>query len=97
MAVYQIINMIAVGHCFVATVCPVGMGLLVGGTFVIGRTALGIVRVHGNCVVVYASAFCVVQVAIMKVINVTVVLYSRMAAVWPMLVRVRTCLSRIRL
>jgi hypothetical protein len=33
------------------------------------------------------------QVAIVQIIDMAVMLYSRMAAVWTVLVRVRTCLS----
>ena len=96
MAVHQIINMVAMWHCFVAAVCSMRVGLLVCRAAVIGRTTFGIVCIHRNCVVIHVSTLRVMQVAIVKIIDMTVMLYSGMAAFRTVLVGVSTCLSWIR-
>ena len=85
--------MVAVWHSLVTAVCTMGVGLLVCRTVVAGRTALRIVGAYSNRVVVYVSALGVMQTAVVKIIDVAVMLYRRMAAVRTVLVRMRIGLS----
>ena len=90
MAVDKVIDMVAMRHCLVAAIRTVGVGLLMGGTVVGRRTVFRIGCADLNLVVVHVSTVGVVQVAIMKIIDVAIVPYRRMAAVWAVLVRVST-------
>jgi hypothetical protein len=66
------------------------MRLVMTGAVVARCALLRIRRVHFNAVVEHAIATCVMQVAIMKIVRVVVMLYSRVAAIWSMQVAVRT-------
>ena len=87
-AIHQVIDMIAVRHGLVATVGPVSVRLLMGGTTVVRSAFLWIRRGHFDLVVVYMVAVTVVQVAIVKIIGVAIVFHGGVPAVWAMLVAV---------
>lgn len=89
-AIYQVIDVIPVWHGLVAAVRAVSMRLVMTGAAVARCALVRIYRVHFNAVVEHAIATCVVQVAIVKIVRVVIMLYSRMATVWTMLVAVRT-------
>ena len=89
-AIHQVIDVTPVWHGLVATVRAMNVRLIVPRAAVSWRTFLGIHSVYFNPVVVHMIAMRVVQVAIVKIVRVTIVLHSRMAAIRPMLVAVRT-------
>ena len=96
-AIHQVIDMIAVRHGLVATVGPVSVRLLMGGTTVVRSAFLWIRRGHFDLVVVYMVAVTVVQVAIVKIIGVAIVFHGGVPAVWAMLVAVGPRVLLVRL
>jgi hypothetical protein len=83
-AIHQIVYMVPVGYCLMATVRSVNMLLTVAGTLV-GRSAmLGIRRAHLNAMIVHMIAVLMVKVAIVQVICVTVMFYGLMTAIGTM-------------
>jgi len=86
-AIHQVINMVAMRHGFVATVGTVSVRLL-STTVVFRCTFLRIRRTHCNLVVVHMIVVGEMQVAIVNIIDVAVVLYRCVPAVWAMHVAV---------
>jgi hypothetical protein len=84
--VHQVIDMVAVRDGLMAACRTVHMAFLVGSAVVIGRAILGIPSAHVNLVVVHVIAVSMMQVAIVKVIRMTVVFYRCMPAVRAMFV-----------
>lgn len=82
----QVIHMASVWHSLVAAVRAVSMLLVVPRTLMTGRALLRIRRVDLNAVVVYMIAMRVMQMPVMKIIGMSVMLYSRMTAIWAMVV-----------
>ena len=60
MAIYQIIDVISVGYCFVAAVHAVNVRLIMTGTFVAVRAFFGIRRGYLDSVVLHMIAMGVV-------------------------------------
>ena len=88
MAIYQVINMVAMRHGFVAAVGTVSVRLLMGGAAVVRCAFLRIRLGHLNLMVVHMITVIVMQVAIVKIIGVAVVFHGGVPAVWPMHVAV---------
>jgi hypothetical protein len=87
-AINQIVDVIPVGYCLMAAIYAVNVRPIMTGTFVAWRAFLRIRRVYIDAVVVHSIAMGMVQVAIVKVVNVAIVLHSGMATVRAMLVAV---------
>ncbi len=80
MAIDQVINMIAMWHGLMAAAWAVHMTGGVAGALMAWRAALGVVSVDRQAVLIDMIVMHMVQVAIVQVINVTIVLNRRMAA-----------------
>lgn len=78
--VHQIVDVVAVGDCLVAAAWTVNVTWLVPSAAVLGRAYGGIGCADSDGVLVHMVAMGVVQVAIVQIINVAVVLHSRVAA-----------------
>lgn len=89
-ATNQVIDVVPVGYGLVPTVCAMDMRLVMTRTVVAWRTLLRIGRVDLDAMLVHYIAVRMVQVAIVKIVNVAIVLDSRMATVWAVLVAVST-------
>jgi hypothetical protein len=87
-AVDQVIHVISMRHSFMAAVRAVSVLLVVSRTLMTRRALLRIGRVHLNAMVIYMVAMWVMQVTVVKIIGMSVVFYSRMAAIWAMMVAV---------
>jgi len=90
MAIHQVINVISVGYCRVATVPTVHVRLLMSGAVMVWCAFLRINRGYLNAVIVHVIAVRMMQVAIMKIVDVAIVLYRDMTTVRAMLMAVRT-------
>jgi len=86
--IHQVIEVIPVRYRLMAAIRAVNVRFIVSGTFVAWRAFLGIRRGYLDAVVVHMVAMGVVEVPIVKVVNVTIVLHSDMATVRTMLVAV---------
>jgi hypothetical protein len=86
--IHQVVNMIPVGYCLMTAVHAVSVRLIMTGTFVPWRAFLRIRRAYLDAVVVHLIAMGVVQVPIVKVVNVAIVLHSGMATGRAMLMAV---------
>ena len=89
MAIDQIIRMAPMRYSLVTAVPAMDMRLVVPGTNMPRCTLLRIARTHFDLVVAYVVSINVVQMAIVKVIGVTVMFYCDMSALWAMFMRVR--------
>jgi hypothetical protein len=89
-AVDQVIEMVPVGNCLVATIRTVNMRFIMSRAGVAWRTSLRIHRVHAKVVVVNMIALRVMQVAVVKIVRMTIVSHSRMTTVRTMRVAVST-------
>jgi hypothetical protein len=87
---YQVIDVVPVGYGLVPTVCTMNMRLIMTRTVVAWRTLVRIGRVDLDAMIVHQIAVRMVQVAIVKIVNMAIVLDSRMATVWAVLVAVST-------
>jgi hypothetical protein len=94
MAAYEVIDMVAVWHRFVATAGPVTMSLLVSSAVMIGGAAGRIGTGHRQAVLLDVTAVLVVQVAVVQVVGVAVVADGHVAAVRPVLMIVAFVVSR---
>ena len=88
MTVDEVVNVIPMGNCFMATGRPVNMRLLMSGAVVAGCAFLRIRCVHFNAVFVHMPIVQMVQVSIVKIVGVAIVLHGRMATIRAMLVAV---------
>ena len=88
MAIHQVINMVAMRHGFVAAVGTVSVGLPMGSAAVVRRAFLRIRSGDLNLMVVHMIAVSVMQVAIVKIIGVTVVFHGSVPTVCAMHVAV---------
>jgi hypothetical protein len=84
----QVIDVIAVRHRFVAAVQPMNMCLLMSGAVVVWCTPDRIHRGDLDSVVVHMAVVRVVQVPIVKVVDVAVVLHGGVSTIRAMLVKV---------
>ena len=78
-AVDQIIDMVPMGHCLVAASITVAVILVVARTGVVRGTVSPILGGHGQGVLIDVVFMGMMKVAIMKVIDVAVVLDGRVA------------------
>jgi hypothetical protein len=83
-AVDQVIDVVAMRHCLVATAGAVNVVGSMAGAGVARRTYRRIRRIAGDHMLVDVVAMDVVQVAIMQVVDVVIVLDRRVAAAGPM-------------
>ena len=86
--IHQVVDVIPVGYSLMTAVHAVSVGLIMTGTFVAWRAFLRIFQVYLDAVVVHLIAMGVVQVPIVKVVNVAIVLHSGMATGRAMLMAV---------
>lgn len=77
------------GYSFVAAVYTMNMRLVVPRTGMAGCTLLRIDRTHFDLVVVYLASMRMMQVAIVKIIRVTIMLHCDMPTVRAMSMAVR--------
>lgn len=85
MAADQIIDVVAVGHRFVAAAGTVAMAFLVLAAIVIGRAAGRVDAADGQLMFLDASDAHVVQMPVMQIIDMILVLNRHMAATGAML------------
>jgi hypothetical protein len=78
----------AVGHPFVAAIRTMNVPFVVTGALMVSRATVWVRCVDLKHVLVNMIPVHVVQVALMQVIDVPVVAYGFMPAVWPMLMGV---------
>ena len=90
MAIHQVIDVISVGYCRVATVRSVHVRLLMSGAVMVRCALLRIDRGYLNAVIVHMIAVRMMQVAIVKIVDVAIVLHRDMTTVRAMLVAVST-------
>jgi hypothetical protein len=97
MAIHEIVDVIAMGHCFVTTVFAMLVGFLVARATVVRRTFVRIRRCHLNAVIVDVVAVNMMKVAIMQVIGVVIVFHCRMTTTGAMLVVMGSRMLGVRL
>ena len=90
MAIYQVIDVISVGYCRVATIRAVDVRLLMPGAVMVWCAFLRISRGHLNAVIVHMIAVRMMQVTIVNIVDVAVVLHRDMTTVGAMLVAMST-------
>jgi hypothetical protein len=88
-ALHQVIDMVAMGHSFVAAVGSMSVRLFMPVALVVRCASFRILRVHLQAMVVDMIAVCIVHMTIMQIVRMPIVLHRRMAAILPMLVGVR--------
>lgn len=97
-AVNQVVDMVAMWHGLVSATGAVYMAWLVAGAMVRRRAAVGVGCRNGNDMLIHMVAMWVVQVAVVQIINMAVVLDSRVSTTGAVLVLVRlvvgTCAGR---
>jgi hypothetical protein len=84
----QIIHVVAMWNGLMPAIRAMNVSLLVQVATMLGCATLRIGGAHLNPVLVYAIAAFVVQMAVVKVIDMTVVSHSRVPATWTMRVGV---------
>jgi magnesium-transporting ATPase (P-type) len=87
-AFYQVVNVAAVGHPFVAAIRTMNVPFVVTGALMVSCATLWVRCVHLKHVLVNMIPVHMVQVPLMQVIDVPVMADGFMPAVWPMLVSV---------
>jgi hypothetical protein len=80
MVAHEVIDMVAVGHCFVPAVVAVDVLGVVVGTAVAGRAAVGVLGVDLQDVLVDVVPVGVVEMAVVHVVDVVGVRYGRVPA-----------------
>ena len=80
MAVHQVIDMIAVWHCLVTASGTMDVAGLMAGTTMVRRTSIWICRGHLDHMFIDLVAFDMLQMAVLKVVNMTTVSYGGMPA-----------------
>ena len=88
MTVHEVVNVVPMGHCLMATGRPVNMRLLMSGAVVARCAFIRIRRVHFNAVLVHMPIMRMVQVSIVEIVCVAIVLHGRMTTIRAMLVGV---------
>ena len=87
-AVYQVVDVIAVRYGLVAAARAVNMRFFVSGAVMRWCTPVRIRRADLDAMVLHGGAIRMMQMAIVKIIRVSIVLHRDMAAVRAMLVAV---------
>jgi len=80
-AVDQVVDMVAMGHRFVAAAVAVNMAGLVAGAVMLWGAGVGVGLVYRQRVFVYMPVVGVMQVAVVQVIHVIIMLDGSVAAV----------------
>jgi hypothetical protein len=88
MPVDQIVDMIPMRHGLMPAPGPVNMSGRMSGTLMLRRAHIRVLRRDLDGVLVHVPRVHVVQMTIMKIIDVVAMLHSRMPAARPVLVRV---------
>lgn len=88
MAIHQVIDVISVWRRRVATVRTVNVGLVMSGAVMAWCAFLGVNRGYLDAVIVHVVAVRMMQVAVVKIIDVAIVLHRHMTAVRAMFVAV---------
>ena len=81
MTFHQIVRVVSVGHCFVSTVGPVFMALLVASAIMVRGTRRRVFPAHADLVFVNIVDVRVVKVPVVKIVLMALVPYDRMSAV----------------
>jgi len=79
MTIDQVIDMVTMGHRLMAAAWAMYMAGGVAGALMVWRAALGILSVNRQAVLVNMIAMHMVQVAVVQVIDMTIMLNRRMA------------------
>jgi len=90
MAIHQVIDVISVGDCGVATVRTVNVRLLMSGAVMVWCALLRISRGYLNAVILHMIAVRMMKVAVVNIVDVAIVLHRDMTALRAMLVVVST-------
>jgi hypothetical protein len=88
MPVHEVIDMIAVRDCSMATIGAVLVSGFVALAAVLGSAIGRVGRAYGQGMLLHLGALDVVQVAILQIIDMALVYDAGVAAIWAMLVRV---------
>ena len=89
MTFHQVIRVVSVGHCFVSTIGPVFMALLVASAIMVRGTRRRVFPAHSDLVFVNMVAVRVVKVPVVKIVLMALVLHGRMSTVRTMHVSMR--------
>lgn len=92
-SVYQVVGVIAVRNSRVAAIRPVLMGFLVTATAMVWRASGRVCRVDGQGMFLDLAAILVMQMAVMQVIDVSLVQDAGMPAIRAVPVRVAFVMS----
>lgn len=84
MAIHQVVHMIAMRHRLMATARSMHMIWRMSGAVMVGRAAIGILRVHRQTVLVHVVAVHVMQMAVMQIVDMALVPNRCVAAAGPM-------------
>lgn len=95
MAVHEVADMVAVGHGFVTAARAMDMALLVAAAIMIWRAAVRVLIGDFDRVLVHMILMRMMQMAVMKIIDMVVVLDCGVAAVRAVLVRVGFVVGKI--
>ena len=87
-ALHEIVNMIAMRYSFVTTAWAMNMACFVTITVVLWGANIRVGRTDGDTMFVHVALVQVMQMAVMQVINVTIMFDGGMAAIRAVLVRV---------
>gem|GEM_PF-1225132 len=88
-SVHQIVDMVAVGHGFMAAAGAVDMSGFMPGTYMLWGANIRVGGRYGQYMVIDMAIMRVMQVTVVQIVDVAVVHDGRMAAAWAMLVLVR--------
>ena len=94
-AFYQVVDMVAVRHPFVAAIRTMDVPGVVTGAVLPSRASVRVRCVHFEHVLIHMIPVHMVQVPVMQIVDVTVVAHRLMPAVWPVLVRVACMLLAV--
>ena len=87
-ALYQVVDMVAMGHPFMAAIRTMNVPFIVTGAVMVSRASVGIRCVHFEHVLIDMIPVHMVQVPVMQVVDVPVMADGLVPAVRPVLVRV---------
>ena len=78
-AIHEIVQVISVGHALMTSAWPVNMFGLMRGAVMLGSTSVRVFFSDSDRVVVDMVSVYVMQVAVVKIVSMAIVLYSRVA------------------
>jgi hypothetical protein len=94
-AFYQVVDMVAVRHRFMAAIRTMNVPYVVTGAVMVSRANVGVRCAHFEHVLIDMIPVHMVQVPVMQVIDVPVMTDCLMPAVWPVLVSVVSMLLAV--